>query len=212
MTAHGDGEIVLVRHGETEWSRTGRHTSTTDLPLTERGREQAREVAARLAAIAAGPAADGFALVLSSPLQRARTTCELAGLGARMVLDPDLVEWNYGRYEGLTSDAIEAAAPGWSLFTDGTPGGESPEQVAARVDRVIARLLPVASGAGGRPPGRAVVFAHGHVLRVLGARWIGLPPAGAARLLLDTATLSVLGFYRGVPAIQRWNDRIEDAE
>lgn len=202
MATHGDGEIVLVRHGETEWSRSGRHTSTTDLPLTERGREQAREVAARLASIAAP---EEFALVLSSPLQRARTTCELAGLGGRMQLEPDLVEWSYGRYEGLTSDAIEAAAPGWSLFTDGTPGGENPEHVAARVDRVIAKLLPVARGSG-----RAVVFAHGHVLRVLGARWIGLPPDGGARLLLDTATLSVLGFYRGTPAIQRWNDRIED--
>jgi len=201
MTKHGDGEIVLVRHGETDWSRSGRHTSTTDLPLTAAGREQGRRLAARLAALGAAD----FALVLSSPLQRARETCELAGLGARMELEPDLVEWTYGRYEGLTSDAIEAAAPGWSLFTDGAPGGESPEQIGVRADRVLARLLPVA-----RASGRAVVFAHGHVLRVLGARWIGLPPAGAARLLLDTTTLSVLGFYRGTPAIQRWNDRIED--
>ena len=203
MTTHGDGEIVLVRHGETDWSRTGRHTSTTDLPLTAAGREQGRRLAARLAALGA----PDFALVLSSPLQRARETCELAGLGARMELEPDLVEWTYGRYEGLTSDAIEAAAPGWSLFTDGAPGGESPEQIGVRADRVLARLLPVA-----RASGRAVVFAHGHVLRVLGARWIGLPPAGAARLLLDTTTLSVLGFYRGTPAIQRWNDRIEDGK
>jgi len=194
MTTHGDGEIVLVRHGETDWSRSGRHTSTTDLPLTPAGREQGRRLATRLTALGAA----GFALVLSSPLQRARETCELAGLGARMELEPDLVEWNYGRYEGLTSDAIEAAAPGWSLFTDGAPGGESPEQIGARADRVLARLLPLA-----RAGGRAVVFAHGHVLRVLGARWIGLPPAGAARLLLDTTTLSVLGFYRGTPAIQR---------
>ena len=201
MTTHGDGEIVLVRHGETDWSRSGRHTSTTDLPLTPAGREQGRRLATRLTALGVA----GFALVLSSPLQRARETCELAGLGARMELEPDLVEWNYGRYEGLTSDAIEAAAPGWSLFTDGAPGGESPEQIGARADRVLARLLPLA-----RAGGRAVVFAHGHVLRVLGARWIGLPPAGAARLLLDTTTLSVLGFYRGTPAIQRWNDRIED--
>jgi probable phosphoglycerate mutase len=203
MTTHGDGEIVLVRHGETDWSRTGRHTSTTDLPLTAAGREQGRRLAARLAALGA----PDFALVLSSPLQRARETCELAGLGARMELEPDLVEWNYGRYEGLTSDAIEAAAPGWSLFTDGAPGGESPEQIGVRADRVLARLLPVA-----RAGGRAVVFAHGHMLRVLGARWIGLPPASAARLLLDTTTLSVLGFYRGTPAIQRWNDRIEDGK
>jgi probable phosphoglycerate mutase len=200
---HSDGEIVLVRHGETDWSRSGRHTSTTDLPLTAAGREQGRRLAARLAALGA----PDFALVLSSPLQRARETCELAGLGARMELEPDLVEWNYGRYEGLTSDAIEAAAPGWSLFTDGAPGGESPGQIGARADRVLARLLPVA-----RAGGRAVVFAHGHMLRVLGARWIGLPPAGAARLLLDTTTLSVLGFYRGTPAIQRWNDRIEDGK
>ena len=202
MATHGEGEIVLVRHGETEWSRTGRHTSTTDLPLTPRGREQARRMAWRLAG-------EDFALVLSSPLQRARASAELAGLGERIELDPDLVEWNYGRYEGLTSDAIEAESPGWSLFTDGAPEGESPEQVAARVDRVIARLLPVVRGAPDGAPGRAIVFAHGHILRVLGARWIGLPPAGGTRLLLDTATLSVLGFYRGTPAIQRWNDHIE---
>jgi len=196
MTTHGDGEIVLVRHGETDWSRTGRHTSTTDLPLTERGREQGRRLAARLAALGA----PDFALVLSSPLQRARETCELAGLGARMELEPDLVEWTYGRYEGLTSDAIEAAAPGWSLFTDGAPGGESPEQIGVRADRVLARLLPVA-----RASGRAVVFAHGHVLRVLVARWAELDPRMAKHFLLDVGTISVLGWERDTPAIQLWN-------
>ena len=197
------GEVVLIRHGQTEWSKAQRHTSYTDLPLTAVGEREAKALVPALAG-------RRFAAVFSSPRQRAVRTAELAGLTVSVVED-DLVEWNYGRYEGLTSDTIEAAAPGWSLFTDGAPGGESPEQVAARVDRVIGKLLAAARGAGGGP-GRAVVFAHGHVLRVLGARWIGLPPASGARLLLDTATLSVLGFYRGTPAIQRWNDRIEDRE
>jgi len=198
MSLHTEGEIVLVRHGETEWSRTGRHTGRTDRPLTERGREQARRLAPLL------PAGD-FALVLSSPLQRARQTAELAGLGQRLQIEPDLAEWDYGGFEGLTSDEIEAQVPGWSLFSDGCPGGESPEQVGERVDRVLARLRPVLHV---EPP-RAAVFAHGHVLRVLAARWIGLPPAGGRLLLLDTSTLSVLGHYRGAPALKRWNAPVE---
>ena len=198
MSLHTEGEIVLVRHGETEWSRTGRHTGRTDRPLTERGREQARRLAPLL------PAGD-FALVLSSPLQRARQTAELAGLGQRLQIEPDLAEWDYGGFEGLTSDEIEAQVPGWSLFSDGCPGGESPEQVGERVDRVLARLRPVLHV---EPP-RAAVFAHGHVLRVLAARWIGLPPAGGRLLLLVTSTLSVLGHYRGAPALKRWNAPVE---
>jgi probable phosphoglycerate mutase len=187
-------DLVLVRHGETEWSLSGRHTGTTDLPLTERGREQAR----RLAPLLAGR---DFALVLTSPLQRARTTCELAGLGGQAQIEPDLVEWNYGEYEGLTPEEIERRAPGWMIFTDGCPGGESPQQVGRRVDRILGRVR----GAGGD----VALFAHGHVLRLLAARWLGLPPADGRHFLLDTATLSVLGHYRGAPALRRWNVPIE---
>ena len=183
-------EVALIRHGETEWSRSGRHTGNTDIALTERGREEARRLAPWL------PSAD-FARVLSSPLQRARTTCELAGLGDRMALDPDLVEWNYGEYEGLTFDQIRAMAPGWMIFTHGCPRGETPEQVAARADRVIDRLRAI--------EGRVALFAHGHILRVLAARWIGLPVAAGANLLLDTSTVSVLGEYRDAPTLKRWN-------
>src|SRR5580765_1142440 len=155
------GDVVLVRHGETEWSRSGQHTGLTDIPLTERGREEARLLEPLLAD------AD-FALVLTSPLRRARETCKLAGLGDRMEIEPDLVEWNYGEYEGLTSAQIHGIAPGWMLFTDGCPGGESPEQVGVRVDRLIGRVQSI--------EGRLALFAHGHVFRVFAARWIGLPP------------------------------------
>jgi broad specificity phosphatase PhoE len=187
-------EIVLIRHGETEWSRSGRHTGTTDIPLTERGREEA----GRLAPLLSGT---DFAEVLSSPLQRARTTCELAGLGDRMQIDQDLIEWNYGEYEGLTFDQIRKMAPGWMIFTHGCPGGESPEQVAARADRLIGRLRKV--------EGKAALFAHGHILRVFAARWIGLPVAAGANLLLDTSTISVLGEYRDAPALKRWNSPVD---
>lgn len=184
------GDVVLVRHGETEWSRSGQHTGLTDIPLTERGREEARLLEPLLAD------AD-FALVLSSPLQRARETCKLAGLGDRMEIEPDLVEWNYGDYEGLTPKQIHAIAPGWMLFTDGCPGGESPEQVGARVDRLICKVQNVA--------GRVALFAHGHVFRVFVARWIGLPPSGGRHFLLNTSTVCVLSYYRGSPAVKRWN-------
>ena len=192
MTAAGpDGpEVYLIRHGETEWSRSGRHTGSTDLPLTEAGRRDAQQLAPSLARTS-------FARVLSSPLQRARTTCELAGLGERMELEPDLVEWRYGDYEGLTWEEIRRRAPGWVVFADGCPGGESPAEVAARVDRVIAR---VRAGTG-----RVALFAHGHVLRVVAARWLGYPPAHGSRFLLDTATVSILGWYRETPAVKRWN-------
>jgi probable phosphoglycerate mutase len=184
------GDVVLVRHGETEWTLSGQHTGITDLPLTEHGRDEAKRLQPQLSE-------GDFALVLSSPLQRARDTCELAGLGDRMEIDPDLVEWNYGHYEGLTPAQIEGIAPGWMIFTDGCPNGETAEQVGARVDRVIGRIRAAAC--------RVALFAHGHVFRVFAARWIGLPPAEGRHFLLDTSTVSVLSYYRGIPALKRWN-------
>jgi len=186
--SHAD--VVLVRHGETEWTLSGQHTGRTDIPLTERGREEARLLEPLLST------AD-FALVLSSPLRRARETCELAGLGPRMEIEPNLMEWDYGEYEGLTNKQIKRVAPSWMVFSDGCPGGETPEQVGARVDRVIQRIRAVA--------GRVALFAHGHLLRVLAARWIELPPSVGQHFLLNTSTLGVLGYYRGVPAVKRWN-------
>ena len=183
-------DVFAIRHGETAWSLSGQHTGTTDIPLTDNGRrlaERMRPVLAR----------EAFALVLVSPLHRARETCELAGLGPAAVVDPDLVEWNYGEYEGLTPSQIRELAPGWLIFRDGCPGGEAPEQVGARVDRVIAR----ARGA----EGDVALFAHGHVLRVLGARWLGLAARAGQHFLLDTGTLSVLGYYRDIPAVRIWN-------
>jgi len=188
--AKSHGDVVLVRHGETEWSLSGQHTGRTDIPLTERGRQQARLLEPLLSTA-------NFALVLSSPLRRARETCELAGLGPRMQLEPDLMEWNYGEYEGLTSKQIKRTAPNWMVFTDGCPGGETPEQVGARVDRLIDRIRPVG--------GRVALFAHGHLLRVFVARWIGFPPSAGQHFLLDTSTVGVLGYYQGVPAVKRWN-------
>jgi probable phosphoglycerate mutase len=184
-------EIYLIRHGETEWSLSGKHTGVSDIPLTEHGRQQARLLRAELVTT-------NFALVLTSPLQRARETCELAGLAARAEIDPDLMEWNYGAYDGLTSEQIHVSRPGWTIFNDGGgPGGETPEQVAVRVDRVIARVRAVKAD--------AVLFAHGHVLRVFAARWLGLAPGAGAHFLLDTATLSVLNSDGGVGALKRWN-------
>ena len=182
--------VFAIRHGETGWSLNGRHTGTTDIPLTDNGRRLAERMRPILATKA-------FALVLCSPMQRARETCELAGLGNKAVIDPDLMEWNYGKYEGLTPEQIHEMAPGWLVFRDGCPGGESPEQVGARVDRVIAR-----SRAAG---GDVALFAHGHVLRVFVARWIGQPPRGGEHFLLNTGTLCVLGYYDKIPAVQIWN-------
>jgi broad specificity phosphatase PhoE len=182
--------LFTIRHGETAWSLSGQHTGTTDIPLTDNGRrlaERMRPVLAR----------ESFALVRCSPMQRARETCELAGLGRRAVIDADLVEWNYGEYEALTPKQIHESSPGWLIFRDGCPGGEAPELVAARVDRVIARARAA--------EGDVALFAHGHVLRVFAARWIGLPPAAGQRFLLDTGTLCILGFYRGTPAVKVWN-------
>ena len=177
-------DVFVVRHGETAWSLTGQHTGRTDIPLTEHGRRFAGRLRLALAK-------ETFALVLVSPMQRARQTCELAGLGTAAVIDPDLVEWNYGEYEGLTPKQIDAKAPGWLIFRDGCPGGESPAQVSARMDRVIARTRAV--------EGNVALFAHGHVLRVLVARWIGLPAGAGQHFLLDTGTLCMLGYYHEIP-------------
>jgi broad specificity phosphatase PhoE len=184
-------EVVLIRHGETEWSAGGRHTSWTDVALTERGRQQAKALAGPLAG-------RRFAAVLCSPRLRARSTAELAGLAVSGI-DPDLVEWDYGRYEGLTTPQVRQDRPDWSLWTDGAPGGESPEQITARVDRALDRIRDLLS------QGDVAVVAHGHVLRVTGARWIGLSAHAAGALRLDTAATCVLGFDHGRPAIDRWN-------
>ena len=186
--------VYLVRHGETAWSLSGQHTGTTDLALTEHGEDAARRLAEPLSRVT-------FARVLTSPMRRARRTCELAGLGAQAIVDSDLMEWNYGDYEGLTTAQIRARAPGWILFRDGCPGGESPEAIGARVDRLIVRVRST--------DGDVALFAHGHVFRVLAARWLGLPVIVGRHLLLDTATLSILGYDREVPAVKRWNVALE---
>jgi len=183
-------QAYLVRHGETEWSLSGRHTGITDIPLTANGRRVAKLFAPLSAKMS-------FALVLTSPLERARTTCELAGLGGQAEIDRDLTEWNYGEYEGLTPEEIHAKSPEWMLFSDGCPGGESPEEVGARVDRVIAKVRA--------KEGHIALFAHGHIFRVLAARWLGFPAQAGCHFMLDTATLCVLSYYRGIPAVKRWN-------
>ncbi len=187
MTA--ETEVWLVRHGETEWSRDGRHTSTTDLPLTERGEEQARTLRDRLS----GADLDR---VVSSPLQRARRTAELAEFEVDEV-DDDLHEWRYGDYEGITTAQIRETVPGWTVWTHDVPGGETGAQVATRCDRVIARCRS--------QRGCTLLVAHGHLLRVLAARWVGEPFAFGRHLHLDTGTVSVLGEDRGAPAIAHWN-------
>lgn len=183
-------QIYLVRHGETEWSLSGQHTGITDIPLTANGRSVAKLFEPLAAKVS-------FALVLTSPLERARTTCQLAGLGGRAEIDRDLMEWNYGEYEGLTTKQIHAKSPEWMLFRDGCPGGESPKQIGARVDRLIARIRAV--------EGNIALFAHGHILTVLAARWIEFPVMAGCHFVLDTATLSVLSYYRGIPTVRRWN-------
>ena len=188
-------KVFAIRHGETVWSLSGQHTGTTDLPLTDNGRRLAERMRPVLAKTV-------FALVLCSPMQRARDTCKLAGLGEKAIVEPDLVEWNYGQYEGLTLGQIHKSSPGWQIFRDGCPGGEAPEQVASRVDRVIGRARAA--------DGNVALFAHGHVLRVLAARWIGLPVGAGQHFLLDTGTLCVLGRYREVPAVEIWNGPLID--
>lgn len=182
-------ELWLVRHGATEWSESGRHTSRTDLPLTAAGEEQARTLVPRLSGTS-------FDLVLTSPRQRARRTAELAGFPDAEP-DADLAEWDYGEYEGVTTSQIRDRVPGWTVWTHPCPGGETAAQVAARLDRVIARAR--AHG------GRTLAFGHGHALRVLAARWIDMAPTAGAHFDLDTATLSALGDDRGDPVMLRWN-------
>lgn len=190
--------LFCIRHGETKWSLSGQHTGVTDIPLTENGRELAKRLRPSLSR-------HHFSLVLVSPLKRALETCALAGLCDDAQIETDLMEWNYGDFEGLTSTQIREKHPGWILFRDGCPNGETPDEVGRRVDRIIARAMAV--------DGDVALFAHGHVLRTLAARWIGLPPQEGARFLLDTGTVSVLGFYRDIRAIKAWNaPLVEPAE
>jgi probable phosphoglycerate mutase len=184
-------KIFVVRHGETEWSRAGRHTGLTDVPLTEVGRSQASALATTLGG-------HEFSLVLSSPLQRARETCALAGFTEQAVDCDDLHEWDYGEYEGLTTPEIWASRPDWNLWRDGCPAGELPADVAARADRALEVLRDVDGDA-------ALVFAHGHLLRVLAARWMALPASVGGRLALWAAALGVLGYERSTPVIWSWN-------
>jgi broad specificity phosphatase PhoE len=186
-------EIYLARHGETAWTISRQHTGRTDIPLTEQGERNARSLGERLRGIA-------FATVLTSPLQRARRTCELASFGREAEVDADLVEWDYGEYEGLTTAEIRRQRPDWDLFRDGCPGGESVEAVAARADRAIARIRAITS--------RTLLFGHSHFFRVLAARWPGLPPADARCFLMSTASLSILGYEHSLdePVVKLWND------
>jgi broad specificity phosphatase PhoE len=186
--------VYLARHGETAWTLSGQYTGLTDLPLTQRGERNARRLEERLRGL-------NFSKVFTSPLQRARRTCELAGFGAVAEIDPDLVEWNYGDYEGRRTEEIRATRPGWELFRDGCPGGESPAQVTARADRVVSRIRAV--------PGNVLLFSSGHFIRVLATRWIGLEvTAIARRFLLSTASLSAVGYDKELsrPVIRLWND------
>ena len=189
--------VYLARHGETAWSVSGQHTGTTDLSLTERGEANARRLTGRLQGLR-------FNKVLTSPLQRARQTCELAGFGAAAEIVPDLAEWNYGEYEGRRTQEIRAQRPDWQLFRDGCPGGESPDEIATRADRVVTKIRAA--------DGDAIVFSSGHLLRVLAARWLGLEPSAGKYLLLGTASLSVLGYEHGLaePVIRLWNSALEN--
>jgi broad specificity phosphatase PhoE len=183
-------QLWLMRHGETEWSRDGVHTSRTDLPLTPEGERRAANLKRILGD-------RSFALVLTSPMRRAIDTCRLAGYGNAAQITPDLREWDYGSYEGRTTTDIQIENPGWTIWTGTPPGGESAEQVAARADRVIERALSAAGDVG--------VFGHGHMLRVLGARWLGSPPTDGRFLALSTGSVSVLGWEREARVIERWN-------
>lgn len=183
-------QLWIVRHGETDWSRAGRHTGRTDPSLAPEGERQAIALGSRLAEAR-------FALVLTSPLRRARDTCRLAGFGDVARVEPDLAEWDYGEYEGMTSHEISRSRPGWTIWTGPVPGGETAEQVAARADRVIATAIPAG--------GDALLFAHGHILRVLAARWLGLEPAEGRRFGLDPATIGILGYERAARVIRMWN-------
>jgi probable phosphoglycerate mutase len=185
--------LYLARHGETAWSLSGQHTGLTDLPLTERGERNARQLGERMKGLT-------FARVFTSPLQRAARTCELAGFGGAAEVEPGLLEWNYGRYEGRTTADVHRERPGWYIFRDGCPDGESPEQVGARADRVVSRVRAV--------QGDVLLFSSGQFLRVLAARWLGLPPGAGRYFLLSTASLSALGYEHNLsqPAIRLWDD------
>ena len=185
--------IYLARHGETAWSLSGQHTGLTDLPLTERGEQNARALGQRLKGL-------NFVKVLTSPLQRARRTCEMAGFATAAGVDRDLLEWNYGQYEGRRTAEIHAVRPDWQLFRDGCPGGESPDHVGARADRVVGQMRSV--------EGNVLLFSSGHFLRVLAARWLELEPAAGRFFLLSTASLSALGYEhnRSQPVIRLWDD------
>ena len=185
-------ELWLARHGETEWTLSRQHTSVTDLDLTARGEEQARALADRLRDV-------HFDVVISSPLKRARRTAELAGLGDQLECDEDLIEYRYGEYEGVTTAEIRKTRPDWDLWRDGNPGGETTPEVAARADRAIERIRERGGGA-------AVLFGHGHMSRVVAARWLGLDATVGRYLMLQTATLSIIGVEHGHPAIRLWND------
>ncbi len=182
--------LWLIRHGETEWSLSGAHTGRTDIPLTLAGEDSARAVGKELGG-------HEFALVLTSPLRRAMRTCELAGYGARAQIDPNLAEWDYGNYEGLTSQQIRENRPGWEVFKDGVEGGETIGQVAARAHDVIDRAV--------QAEGDVALFAHGHILRILTACWLGLPPEDGAKFVLGTGSISLLGYEHENRAILRWN-------
>ena len=184
--------LLLVRHGATEWSASGRHTGTTDLPLSDAGRREAERLGARLAPY-------DIALALTSPLARARETCELAGFGPVAEVEPDLRELEYGEYEGVTTEQVRRERPGWSVWRDGSPGGETPDEAGVRADRAIARALEAG--------GDVALFAHGHLLRVLGARWIELPAAYGGHLALGTGAICELGYERERRVIALWNAR-----
>jgi len=185
--------VYVARHGNTAWTLSGQHTGLTDLPLTPDGERNAQRLGERLKGLT-------FTRVFTSPLQRASRTCELAGFGAVAEVDPDLVEWDYGKYEGLTAAQILRDRPNWQLFRDGAPGGESPEQVGARADRVIERMRSIA--------GDVLLFSSGHFMRVLAARWLALNPDGGRYFLLNPASLSALGYEHNLtsPVIRLWND------
>ena len=183
-------QVYLIRHGETEWAKDGRHTGRTDIPLTDKGREQAGFLLPIFDEVK-------FSHVLSSPLRRAVETAKLAGVGSRLELDDDLMEWHYGDYEGLTTTQIRELAPGWTIFSQGSPNGETIDQVAQRADRIVAKLRSI--------NGNVAIFSHGHFLRVLVCRWVGLPAEYGRHFLLGTSTLSILGYEHETPAISTWN-------
>ena len=183
-------KIYLIRHGETEWTRSGKHTGRTDIPLTKNGENQSLNIGRYLKGM-------GFQKVLTSPLIRAKETCRLAGLFAHAIIDEELIEWNYGEYEGITSAEIRIKNPHWAIFTGGAPGGESVADIGARAGRVLGKLRSI--------PGDVAVFSHGHFLRALAAKWLDLPPAFGQQLVLSPASLSILGYEKEKPAIITWN-------